>query len=140
MSWFTPEVIAVIVGVLKAIVILLAVVVCGAFLSFVERRLLALWQDRYGPNRVGPFGLFQIAADMLKMFFKEDWTPPFADKLIVLAGEILNVVGKAGDLGGFFHRNFTAETRSRRGRNISRSWTRVGAHAEMRFTRFIQLI
>ncbi|MCM2321607.1 MAG: NADH-quinone oxidoreductase subunit H, partial [Pseudomonas sp.] len=41
MSWFTPEVIAVIVGVLKAIVILLAVVVCGALLSFVERRLLA---------------------------------------------------------------------------------------------------
>ncbi|PGR46460.1 NADH-quinone oxidoreductase subunit H, partial [Bacillus cereus] len=36
----------------------------------------------YGPNRVGPFGMFQIAADMLKMFFKEDWTPPFADKVI----------------------------------------------------------
>ncbi len=42
---------------------------------------MALWQDRYGPNRVGPFGLFQILADGLKMFFKEDWTPPFVDKL-----------------------------------------------------------
>jgi NADH-quinone oxidoreductase subunit H len=82
MSWFTPEVIAVILTVLKAIVILLAVVVCGALLSFVERRLLGWWQDRYGPNRVGPFGMFQIAADMIKMFFKEDWTPPFADKVI----------------------------------------------------------
>jgi len=82
MSWFTPEVIDVIIQVVKAIVVLLAVVVCGALLSFVERRLLGWWQDRYGPNRVGPFGMFQIAADMLKMFFKEDWNPPFVDKMI----------------------------------------------------------
>src|SRR5690606_23324152 len=82
MSWFTPEVMAILIAVIKAIVILLAVVIAGALLSFVERRLLAVWQDRYGPNRVGPFGMFQIVADMLKMFFKEDWTPPFADKLM----------------------------------------------------------
>ncbi|HAQ74139.1 MAG TPA: NADH-quinone oxidoreductase subunit NuoH [Pseudomonas sp.] len=82
MSWLTPEVIDVIIAVVKALVIMLAVVVCGALLSFVERRLLGWWQDRYGPNRVGPFGMFQIAADMLKMFFKEDWNPPFADRLI----------------------------------------------------------
>ncbi len=82
MTWFTPDVIDAIIAVVKAIVVLLAVVVCGALLSFVERRLLGWWQDRYGPNRVGPFGMFQIAADMLKMFFKEDWTPPFADKVI----------------------------------------------------------
>ena len=82
MSWFTPEVIDVILTVLRAIVVLLAVVVCGALLSFVERRLLGWWQDRYGPNRVGPFGKFQIAADMLKMFFKEDWNPPFVDRVI----------------------------------------------------------
>ena len=82
MSWLTPEVIDVIVAVVKALVIMLAVVVCGALLSFVERRLLGWWQDRYGPNRVGPFGMFQLAADMLKMFFKEDWNPPFSDRLI----------------------------------------------------------
>ncbi|KRW64506.1 NADH:ubiquinone oxidoreductase [Pseudomonas sp. TTU2014-096BSC] len=82
MSWLTPEVIDVIIAVVKALVIMLAVVVCGALLSFVERRLLGWWQDRYGPNRVGPFGMFQLAADMLKMFFKEDWNPPFADHLI----------------------------------------------------------
>lgn len=81
-AWFTPDVIAILIAMGKAVVILLATVICAALLSFVERRLLAWWQDRYGPNRVGPFGMFQLAADMLKMFFKEDWTPPFADKLM----------------------------------------------------------
>lgn len=82
MTWLTPELVDIIIQVIKCIVILLAVVVCGALLSFVERRLLGWWQDRYGPNRVGPFGMFQIAADMLKMFFKEDWNPPFVDRVI----------------------------------------------------------
>ncbi len=81
MSFLTPTVLAVIFGVLKALVILFGTVICAALLSWVERRMLALWQDRYGPNRVGPFGAFQLGADMIKMFFKEDWTPPFADKL-----------------------------------------------------------
>lgn len=80
-SLFTPEVITISLAVLKAVVILLAVVIAAAFLTFVERRVLALWQDRYGPNRVGPFGILQIVADMIKMFMKEDWIPPFADKL-----------------------------------------------------------
>src|SRR3982751_6325978 len=51
-------------------------------LIWVERRLLALWQDRYGPNRAGPFGLLIVLADTLKLFFKEDWIPPFADKRV----------------------------------------------------------
>lgn len=76
-----PETLAILTAVLKSLVILLVVVISAALLSFIERRLLALWQDRYGPNRVGPFGMFQLGADMIKMFFKEDWTPPFADRL-----------------------------------------------------------
>lgn len=55
-------------------------------LIWLERRLLAVWQDRYGPNRVGPFGLLQPLADTIKLFFKEDWIPPFADRpVFVLA-------------------------------------------------------
>ena len=60
--------------------VLLVVLTIASMLIWVERRLLALWQDRLGPNRVGPFGLLQVVADMIKIFFKEDWTPPFADK------------------------------------------------------------
>ncbi|WIX33016.1 NADH-quinone oxidoreductase subunit NuoH [Salinicola sp. JS01] len=89
MSWWTPQVEASLIAMIQAVVILLVVVVSGALLSMIERRLLALWQDRYGPNRVGPFGLLQIAADMLKIFFKEDWIPPFADRtFFVLAPAI----------------------------------------------------
>ena len=75
---------AVVVGVLAVLMGLASLTV------WLERRLLALWQDRYGPNRVGPFGLLQIVADMLKMFFKEDWIPPFADKpVFVIAPAII---------------------------------------------------
>jgi NADH-quinone oxidoreductase subunit H len=51
---------------------------------WIERRLLALWQDRYGPNRVGPFGLGHVLADVIKISFKEDWIPPFADKAVFI--------------------------------------------------------
>jgi NADH-quinone oxidoreductase subunit H len=56
----------------------------AAGLIWLERRLLAVWQDRYGPNRVGPFGLLQVLADMIKIFSKEDWIPPFADKPVFI--------------------------------------------------------
>ncbi len=62
------------------IAVLFGALTIAAALIWLERRLLALWQDRYGPNRVGPFGLLQVLADMIKIFTKEDWIPPFADK------------------------------------------------------------
>jgi NADH-quinone oxidoreductase subunit H len=61
-------------------------------LIWLERRLLALWQDRYGPNRAGPFGVLIVLADTIKLFFKEDWIPPFADKVVfVMAPAIVMI-------------------------------------------------
>jgi NADH-quinone oxidoreductase subunit H len=73
--------------------ILVVVIVTAAMLIWVERRLLGFWQDRLGPNRVGPFGLLQVVADMIKIFTKEDWVPPFADRFsFVLAPTIIMIV------------------------------------------------
>jgi NADH-quinone oxidoreductase subunit H len=79
-------------GVLNVFGVLVVALSLAAGLIWVERRLLAVWQDRYGPNRVGPFGLFQVLADMIKIFTKEDWTPPFADRpVFVIAPAVIMV-------------------------------------------------
>lgn len=76
----------------SVIAILLALTTVSAVLVWLERRLLGLWQDRYGPNRVGPFGSLQVVADMIKIFAKEDWVPPFADKKVFILAPAIIVV------------------------------------------------
>jgi len=72
--------------------VLFAVLTVAAVLVYGERRLLALVQDRYGPNRAGPFGLLQIIADVIKLFTKEDWIPPFADRFVfILAPAVIMI-------------------------------------------------
>jgi NADH-quinone oxidoreductase subunit H len=75
-----------------------AAVYLGAGLSlaagmiWIERRLLALWQDRLGPNRVGPFGLLQPLADAIKLLAKDDWIPPFSDRIVFVVAPAVVVV------------------------------------------------
>jgi len=77
---------------LNIVGMLIALLSISAGLVWLERRLLALWQDRYGPNRVGPFGLLQVLADMIKLLTKEDWVPSFADRpIFVLAPAVIMV-------------------------------------------------
>lgn len=76
--------------ILIIICVLLGTVTIAAGLIYVERKMLAVWQQRSGPNRVGPFGSLQVLADMIKIFFKEDWIPPFVDKKVfILAPTII---------------------------------------------------
>lgn len=82
--------------VIRSIIIVLGVfvvvLVTAAMLIWLERRLLALWQDRYGPNRAGPFGLLQVLADGIKILSKEDWVPPLADKPVFVIAPAVIVV------------------------------------------------
>lgn len=79
-------------AVVNALLILVLVMLSAALLTWVERRLLGLWQDRYGPNRVGPFGILQIVADAVKLLFKEDFIPPFADKIVYIIAPVIVVL------------------------------------------------
>ncbi len=77
-------------SIINIFAILFVAVGIAAYLTWLERRLIGIWQDRLGPNRVGPLGLGQVVADMVKIFFKEDWIPPFADKpVFILAPAII---------------------------------------------------
>src|SRR5216117_518941 len=60
-----------------------------ALISVLERKILARMQNRYGPNRVGPFGLFQPIADGIKMLIKEDIVPARADKIVHFLAPVL---------------------------------------------------
>lgn len=83
------------VGVWKVIIgvcVLAALLALTTGMIWIERRLLARFQDRLGPNRVGPFGLLQPIADVLKLFMKEDWIPPFADAFVYVMAPAILVV------------------------------------------------
>ncbi len=77
---------------LKALV--LAVLLLGAFayMTLVERRLLGRFQHRYGPNRVGPFGLLQPIADAIKTIFKEDIIVTAADKFVYVLAPGISIL------------------------------------------------
>ncbi|MBN1149242.1 MAG: NADH-quinone oxidoreductase subunit NuoH [Anaerolineales bacterium] len=64
------------------VVIASAVLVLDIFLVWVERKVVARFQDRVGPNRLGPFGLIQPLADIIKLLIKEDITPQGADRVV----------------------------------------------------------
>ncbi len=77
---------------IKVVVVFTAIMVGVAFLTWVERRVCAWIQDRLGPNRVGPEGLLQPAADGLKNLFKEETLPASSDKLLFLLAPAMSFV------------------------------------------------
>ncbi len=92
LSWLAgaPDWLVQVVSALINIASLLAVfLTLFALISVLERKILARIQNRYGPNRVGPFGLFQPVADGIKMLIKEDIVPDRADKIVHFIAPIM---------------------------------------------------
>uniref|UniRef100_A0A7V4LD61 NADH-quinone oxidoreductase subunit H n=1 Tax=Desulfobacca acetoxidans TaxID=60893 RepID=A0A7V4LD61_9BACT len=77
---------------LKIIVILVVFLTAIAYTVLLERKVLGFIQLRYGPNRVGPWGLLQPLADLLKLLFKEDFTPPGVNKVLFTLAPIITAV------------------------------------------------
>ncbi|MCA1554039.1 MAG: NADH-quinone oxidoreductase subunit NuoH [Chloroflexi bacterium] len=67
------------VVIIKVALVAFVIITAVAYVQFIERRVMAFMQSRLGPNRVGPFGLLQPLADIVKLIFKEDMTPEGAD-------------------------------------------------------------
>jgi NADH-quinone oxidoreductase subunit H len=73
--------------------VLLGALLFAAGVIWFERRLLGFFQERYGPNRAGPAGALQVIADMVKIFTKENWIPPFADKAVFVIAPMIILYG-----------------------------------------------
>ncbi len=78
--------------IIKAVILVLGLLTGFAYLTYMERKFLARFQNRYGPNRAGPYGLLQPVADAVKLVFKEELIPTQADKLIFMAAPIITTV------------------------------------------------
>jgi NADH-quinone oxidoreductase subunit H len=80
------------VSLIKSVIILGILLTGFAYATLLERKLVAGMQVRYGPNRVGPWGMLQPLADGIKLAFKEDTTPRGADRFVYALAPLISVV------------------------------------------------
>jgi NADH-quinone oxidoreductase subunit H len=80
-----------IITIIKIVLVLLVILTAVANLVYAERKISAAIQNRIGPNRVGPFGLLQAPADVLKLFIKEDIVPAKANKAVHTLAPIISI-------------------------------------------------
>ena len=78
--------------IIKSLIMIVVLLAGFAYTTYMERKFLARFQSRYGPNRAGPFGLLQPVADGIKLIFKEELVPAQADKLIFTLAPIITAV------------------------------------------------
>jgi NADH-quinone oxidoreductase subunit H len=92
-GWGMPELAAnILIGFLGVLLLISLLMVLDIFLVWVERKVVSRFQDRIGPNRVGPFGLIQPFADIIKLIIKEDTTPGGADKVVYNIAPMLSMM------------------------------------------------
>ncbi len=81
----------VLISVIKIVIAMGILLTIVAYTVWLERKVVGHIQNRWGPSRVGPFGLLQPVADGLKLFFKEDLTPPYVHRTLYLLAPILSL-------------------------------------------------
>ena len=92
-GWGMPEIAAqILIGFLGVLILLSLLMVLDILLVWVERKVVSRFQSRIGPNRVGPFGLIQPFADIIKLLIKEDTTPAGADRVVYNLAPILSMM------------------------------------------------
>ena len=80
-----------IASIIKILVFLFVFLTAVAYTVWLERKVVGHIQNRWGPTRVGPFGLLQPLADGLKFIFKEDLTPPYVHKFLYILAPMLSL-------------------------------------------------
>ena len=92
-GWGMPEIAAnILIGFIGILLLISLLMVLDIFLVWVERKVVSRFQDRIGPNRVGPYGLIQPFADIIKLVIKEDTTPSGADKVVYNIAPMLSMM------------------------------------------------
>lgn len=92
-GWGMPELWAnVLIGFLGIFILVALLMVLDVFLVWIERKVVSRFQSRIGPNRLGPFGLIQPFADIIKLLIKEDTTPEGADRALYNLAPILSMM------------------------------------------------
>ncbi len=86
LAWFL------VAALVKSVIVIVALLTAFAYMTLIERRVIARFQRRVGPNRAGPFGLLQPLADALKMAFKEEILPTRANPLAFIIAPVISVV------------------------------------------------
>src|SRR6266571_3012067 len=82
----------IVADIIKGAIVIFALLTAFAYMTLIERRVVAKMQGRLGPNRAGPFGLFQPLADAIKMAFKEQIVPSQAKKVTYLIAPVISVI------------------------------------------------